>query len=90
MLIGIIILLTVDCSLSDEIKFRNGQRLLNCQVIDTVGAKIKVKTSEDDRYYPLTTIDEIQKSIFDTTKATIIEEINGDRLPIWLFKESRK
>lgn len=89
LLMVLILFISVNYLSSDDLFFRNGQVLRNCLIIDTIGTKIRIQTSEDVRFYPLTTINEIYKNQFDTLKSTIIEDKDGNRVPIWLYKESR-
>ena len=62
---------------ADDVRFRNGQTLKNCLVLDTLGSRIKVKTSDGDRLFPLTSIDNILKSQFDSTQTSMVQNRNG-------------
>lgn len=81
-----IIILAVICLFSahaDDIQLTDGQTLKNCLVLDATGTKAKVKTSEDVRLIPFTSIVGITKSTFDSTKATYFKDIDGSVTPIF-------
>jgi hypothetical protein len=62
---------------ADDIRFRNGQTLKNCLVLDTLGTRVKIKTSEGERLFPFSTIDEIVKSAFDSSRTSYILDADG-------------
>jgi hypothetical protein len=55
--------------------------LRNCIVIDTVNNRVRVKTSEGEKLFPITTIDEIIKSPFEPSQPTYVVETDGSERP---------
>jgi hypothetical protein len=62
---------------ADDIQLRNGQTLKNCLVVDTIGTRIIVNTSEGQKSIPLTSIEKIIKSELNSSQPTYILNADG-------------
>ena len=62
------------CSLAyaDEIQLRNGQLISNCQIIDTVGAQIRIRGTFGVKMLPLVSIEKITIAPYDPTIPTTV------------------
>ncbi|MBW7888130.1 MAG: hypothetical protein H3C35_07195 [Bacteroidetes bacterium] len=83
----ILIILILSGSRADDIRLRNGQTLKNCIVVDTVGTKIVINTSEGQKNLPLTTIDAIIISEFNPLKDTYLINPDGSTKTLKRFEQ---
>ncbi|NQV16203.1 hypothetical protein HQ531_12150 [bacterium] len=57
---------------ADDIRFKSGQILQNCVVVDTVGTRLRIESIDGFRTYPLHTIDSVIKSPVIETQPTVL------------------